>query len=175
MNEALIEASRQAVNPKVKAALLRLAKDDQVARVWPKLPENAANKLSVASIFYWESQNLSSKGEYAKEVDLLEKAVVDLQARIKKTFGVFEDELSIKLSKYRVEVLATAKEAYKAFYMLPRPQLMGRLYEITSNQPKPNHEIVATLASAITGETISATDIQSTYRNLKSAKMPRKK
>ena len=132
MNEALIEASRQAVNPKVKAALLRLAEDDQVAKVWSKLPEGAANKLLAASIFYWESQNLSSKGEYAKEVDLLEKAVVDLQARIKKTFGVYDDELSIKLSKYRVEVLASAKERYKAFYMLPRPLLMERLYEITS-------------------------------------------
>jgi hypothetical protein len=175
MNEALIEASRQAVNPKVKAALLRLAEDVQVARVWSKLPENAANKLSAACIFYWESQNLPSKGEYAKEIDLIGKAVVDLQARIKKTFGVYDDELNIKLSEYRVDVLASSKEAYKAFYMLPRPLLMERLYVITGNQPKPNHEMVATLASAITGETISAIDIQSTYRNLKSAKMPLKK
>ena len=175
MIEALIEASRRAVNPKVKAALLRLAKDDQVAKVWSKLPEGAANKLLAASIFYWESQNLPSKSEYAKEVDLLEKAVINLQARIEKTFGIHDDELSIKLGKFRVEKLAFAKEKYKAVYMLPRPLLLERLYEITSNQLKPNHEMVATLASAITGETISATDIQSTYRNLKSAKMPQKK
>ena len=101
--------------------------------------------------------------------------MVALQCVMRTTFGVGDDALSHELERYSLGLQTIAKEAYSAFYAVPRQLLLEQLYALTNTLSKPNHDLIATLASAITGEVVAATDIQSTYRNLKLAKTQSKK
>ena len=175
MNQLLIDACEQVTNQKVIDAMYRLANDSAVEKVWSKLPSTAAVKLRTACIFYWESQGLPNKSTYAKAIDDVEKRVVALQCVMRTTFGVGDDALSHELERYSLGLQTIAKEAYSAFYAVPRQLLLEQLYALTNTLSKPNHDLIATLASAITGEVVAATDIQSTYRNLKLAKTQSKK
>ena len=175
MNQLLIDCCEQVKNQKVIDAMYRLAGDSAVLKAWPKLPSNAAEKLKTACIFYWESQGLPNKSTYAKEIDDVEKKVIALQFAMRTNFGLGDDALALELDRYRARLQTIAKEAYSAFYALPRLLLLERLYALTDNLSKPNHDLIATLASLIADEVISATDIQSSYRNLKLAKMQSKK
>ena len=173
LNDAIASAPNILVREALSRVQSTLSKQD-----WDGFSDKstAVAKIQAACIFYWESQNLPSNSVYSKDIDELIKKVDALKLAMRTTFGAKDALLTVEFDRYQSILQSQSKAKYEAFYARPRQLLLEQLYGLTDyffSQPK--HSLVATLASAITDATISQTDIQSTHRNLKLAKMPRNK
>jgi hypothetical protein len=168
--QALINAYDEQEDPLVRDALLRLGNHADVEKYWKEFPspERAVAMLKAAAIFYWQSHELDKPSLYEADIKAMRKHIEELQALIKRTFGVANEKLYKDLTTYK-DMLNEDK--YKAFYAVPRQQLLWALYRFTKDlYDKPRHNLVAHLASAITDEVLSKEDVQPTYRLLESRK-----